>query len=69
MQICAILYGRTARASAAQLVVYSTNLQMVNSTLQHTDARAVRPYEVGTAYFDTPSYSTFANIVIRQTTI
>ena len=28
---------------------------MVNSALQHTDARAVRPYEVGSANFDTPS--------------
>ena len=28
---------------------------MVNRTLRQTDARAVRPYEVGTANFDTPS--------------
>ena len=28
---------------------------MVNYVLRHSDARAVRPYEVGTAYFDTPS--------------
>ena len=29
---------------------------MVNRALRYTDARAVRPYEVGTANFDTPSY-------------
>ena len=33
---------------------------MVNSALQHTDARAVRPYEVGTANFDTPSTTKIA---------
>ena len=28
---------------------------MINKVLQHTDARAVRPYEVCTANFGTPS--------------
>ena len=54
MQIYAILQGRTVRASAAQLDVYSVDLHMVNNALWYADARAVRPYEVGTANFDTP---------------
>ena len=28
---------------------------MINRVLRQSDARAVRPYEVGHAYFDTPS--------------